>query len=163
MKRAWIMALATCLMAVLLSACTGTADTPTPEESAAGTTTVPTTTAFSTATTAGTTIAPVADTVEAYVAMNQAMVESLQQVMKDQGMSVSLKANGNDLVYEYVYNSPVENVLVLRSSLEQMTISQDETNYGLLTTIRQECPAVEGLVFRYLNTDGTEIFTKEYR
>ncbi len=88
-------------------------------------------------------------------------VDSLNESFNALGLTVDIFGEGNKLVYQYTYNTPVTDLQT--ESLEQSLASQEslfESTASALTLVVDVEDPVVAVV--YLNADGTEILSKEF-
>ncbi len=94
------------------------------------------------------------DNIEDYIAAtksNPSYNETLQST-EAAGMSLSLEAEGNNLVYKYTYTVPVSETAA--DILTEEFANNIATFKTIADTIRMEAPCIEKVVWEYYTTDG---------
>ena len=92
----------------------------------------------------------------------QTELETVRESLAGSGMSIDIKADGDKLIYEYTLDQQVD-ATGMAESLEAAMDQQKDAFVQVAEELKKEVkvdnPAV---VVKYLNNDGTEIFSKEY-
>ncbi|WP_343249268.1 DUF4854 domain-containing protein [Diplocloster hominis] len=92
----------------------------------------------------------------------QTELETVRESLTGSGMSIDIKADGDKLIYEYTLDQQVD-ATGMAESLEAAMDQQKDAFVQVAEELKKEVkvdnPAV---VVKYLNNDGTEIFSKEY-
>ena len=92
-------------------------------------------------------------------------VSTLSESYEAQGMKLTITAEGNTLIYTCTYTvegvatDEVKAGLADHLASEEMTASMLE----ILHEMQQTYPETESVRVRYVDMDGTELITKEYR
>ena len=79
---------------------------------------------------------------------------------------MEVKAEGNKLIYSYKYSDQIneENLSAVKENLESGLEIQASVFDGILKTLKDEMKISDpSISVRYLNADGSEILTKEYK
>lgn len=97
------------------------------------------------------------------------VIESLEQKTSSSddtnSNTISLKfmARDNSLVYQYQYVNAITDVAATKTSLEEALTAEDNTFISLLKSIKSTVTDAHSVIVEYLNTDGSVIFSKEYK
>lgn len=96
----------------------------------------------------------------------QSQMDTLKETMKNSGIDMEVKAEGNKLIYSYKYSDQIdeENLSAVKENLESGLEIQASVFDGFLKTLKDEMKISDpSISVRYLNADGSEILTKEYK
>lgn len=96
----------------------------------------------------------------------QSQMDTLKETMKNSGIDMEVKAEGNKLIYSYKYSDQIdeENLSAVKENLESGLEIQASVFDGILKTLKDEMKINDpSISVRYLNADGSEILTKEYK
>lgn len=106
--------------------------------------------------------ASVADYVNSDIVQNQ--LESMMDTVDSMGMDIKVYGEDNKLVYEYKFDTQMDNVDAMAAALDSSLESQASTFEGVANSMK-EVVNVDNPVVKvvYLNADGSEIFSKEFQ
>ena len=96
----------------------------------------------------------------------QSQMDTLKETKKNSGIDMEVKAEGNKLIYSYKYSDQIdeENLSAVKENLESGLEIQASVFDGILKTLKDEMKINDpSISVRYLNADGSEILTKEYK
>ena len=107
-------------------------------------------------------------TVQEYLDDNSNDLSAFEKAFEGTGMKLSITAEGSKLVYtaQYEVQLPVDDSnkaeieASLKESMEGQKSNMEETLEGLKELIDDKNVSI---VFRYLNMDGTEIYSGEFK
>ena len=99
-----------------------------------------------------------ASKVAEYVEANKDVVES----MSSDVYSIELKADGDKVVYIYTYKG-VEYSDELKAALEEQVKASEEQFEEVFEGIKGECAEVGAVVYTYVDTNGKEIYSYEFK
>lgn len=103
-------------------------------------------------------------TVESYLNSIQDEITQMEEQYKDMGMELSVTAKDNSLIYTYKYTIDLGDAAdQVAASLEQAMETLKPTFEAILKSLKSEIPSAESVVVRYLDKDGKELYTKEYK
>lgn len=103
-------------------------------------------------------------TVEEYVKSDavQSQLDTLKTTIKNMGMDVEVSAEDNKLIYTYTYDTDVDTE-GMADQLKETLETQSSTFKSVLSSLKSyvdvDSPVI---VIKYLNNDGTEIYTHEF-
>ncbi len=106
------------------------------------------------------------DTIEDFLnsSIMQAQIKTQQEALKDSGMSVALRADGNSLIYDFTVEDDTVAQTLTEEYLSSYMESQTETFTGIresiTTAVTVENPVV---VVNYLDKEGNVIYSHEYK
>jgi hypothetical protein len=100
---------------------------------------------------------------EKYVADVIPQLESIIESTKAHGMELSVSARGSAFVYTNKYTNKIEDVDAARDALS----AQEATLKVGADAVRPELEAAgvksPSVIYEYINSDGTEIYSKEFK
>ncbi len=101
-------------------------------------------------------------TVGEYVETYQQQVTGLEEQFSGSNMTLNITAEENKLVYIVQYAQQIEVNEDVKAYFKTSMEEQKETFTGALTELKQVVSEEDiSIVYRYLNADGTEIYTYE--
>lgn len=103
---------------------------------------------------------------KAYVesAEAQAEIEASKEAIEAMGMSVKLTAEGDKMVYTYTYLQQLQIDDTVKAALKESLNAQTNTFTTLANTLKTVVDVSKpSIVLRYLNADGTEIISQEFK
>lgn len=109
-----------------------------------------------------------AKTVEDYLSDKevQSQMDTLKETMKNAGIDMEVKGEGNKLIYSYKYSEQIgeDSLDVVKESLESGLDSQKSVFDGIVSTLKEDLKISDpSVVVKYLNADGTELFSREFK
>lgn len=100
---------------------------------------------------------------EEFVALSKDSIDAMKESFASQGLVIDVVAEGNSLVYRYQYSTAVGDTAAVKAALEDAIVEQDSVFEGVLTSVKSLVPDAESVIVEYLDADGSEIFSKEYK
>ena len=100
---------------------------------------------------------------EEFVALSKDSIDAMKESFASQGLVIDVVAEGNSLVYRYQYPTAVGDTAAVKAALEDAIVEQDSVFEGVLTSVKSLVPDAESVIVEYLDADGSEIFSKEYK
>ena len=102
--------------------------------------------------------------VEAYLkAGGNAIESSFASFEKDYGFSIDYYAQDCSIVLKVNIGVEVEDVSTIATQLNTALDSVSSTMTASVEQMQKECPEVESLIFVYVDKDGTELTSKEFK
>ena len=91
-------------------------------------------------------------------------IESSFSSFKDNyGFDIDYYAKDCSIVLEVNIGTEVADVDTVKTQLDTALNSVDSTMTASVEQMRKECPEVESLIFVYVDKDGTELTSKEFK
>lgn len=100
---------------------------------------------------------------EEFVALSKDSIDAMKESFASQGLVIDVVAEGNSLVYRYQYSTAVGDTAAVKAALEDAIVEQDSVFEGVLTSVKSLVSDAESVIVEYLDADGSEIFSKEYK
>ncbi len=103
-------------------------------------------------------------TLESYIESIQSQLDAQIKQYEEQGMKMEVKAEGNKLVYIYQYTTDLgADNATLKTALDGELEKVSATFSGVLSALKTEVPSAEAVVVRYLDVNGAEITSQEWK
>lgn len=96
----------------------------------------------------------------------QAQMDTLKETMKSAGIEMDVKGEGNKMIYSYKFSEQIdeESMSAVKETLESGLEAQVSVFDGILKTLKDEMKISDpSISVRYLNADGSEILTREFK
>ncbi|MCI9274117.1 MAG: DUF4854 domain-containing protein [Clostridiales bacterium] len=101
--------------------------------------------------------------IESYIEKSKDQLDQLAGTFESSGMKLSISARGNALVYTCKYTIDIEDTATVKSGLETAMESMSSTFQTILAGLKKEVSSAESLIVEYLDKDGKEIYSKEFK
>jgi hypothetical protein len=101
-------------------------------------------------------------TLEQFITEGQPAIDAMNEAMKDV-MQITLSAEGETLVYTYKFTNDVGDLSTVKQSLEGEMENQRSTMETVVKSLKDAGIANPGVVMKYLNNDGSEITSFEFK
>lgn len=98
-----------------------------------------------------------------YIDSIQSQLDAELDAYAQMGMSIKVVARGNSLAYVYRFNQYVDNVSTLRDSLKQGMSTASSQFTSILRVLKTEVPSAESVIVEYQNSDGSVIYSEEFK
>lgn len=105
------------------------------------------------------------ETVEDFINSDimQEQLNSMKESMASSGMDVDITANGNQLIYTFIYqDTKGVDPETLGSVLGTLTDSMAETFEGIASDLAEAVGADASVVVTYVAEDGSELYSQEF-
>ena len=104
------------------------------------------------------------DSIEAFIASDekQSEIESEEETLEGSGLSLKIVVQENKLIYNYTYDQ-AQDLAAAKQILKDGLDSQEEAFQSRVQELKTRV-ALENPIFvvRYLNPDGTELYSQEF-
>ncbi|BCI61310.1 hypothetical protein BN3661_01029 [Eubacteriaceae bacterium CHKCI005] len=103
--------------------------------------------------------------IDAYVKSDtvQSQLETLLDSLDGSGMEMTVKGEGNKLIYEYTFNTDLGDTDTVAASLEQALDANASTFESVASELKKEVNVDNPVVVvRYLSGDGSELCSREF-
>lgn len=90
-------------------------------------------------------------------------LDTARTQIESMGMKLDIKGEDNKLIYAYTYGTQIDDAEAAKAALEQAIKSEDATFKATAQELKKVGKVNDPVVvIKYLNADGSEIFSKEY-
>ena len=111
---------------------------------------------------AGTTDSNSSAIMESFVAESQSAMGAMNEAMKDV-MEITLTSEGETMTYTYKFVADVGDLSTVKQSLEGEMENQRSTMESVVKSLKDSGIANPVVVMKYVNNDGTEITSFEFK
>lgn len=98
-----------------------------------------------------------------YIDDNKESIDQMVSAMESGGMNLAVEADGNTLVYKYQYSEELPDAEAAKTALADSMDAASSTFESLLTQLKDEVSEAEGIKVIYLDKDGNELYSKEFK
>jgi hypothetical protein len=100
---------------------------------------------------------------ENYLAILQPQLAEIKEQTKTAGMNLDISARGSSMVYTYTYLNDIGDVSIAKSALELSIGMLEEASKLLITELETAGVNSPSVIYEYVNSDGTMIFSQEFK
>lgn len=95
----------------------------------------------------------------------QRQVQAMSASYESQGLKLDVTAKGNSMIYTISYTIDLEDTDATRDKVEEYLNGSSMTSsfQSILKSVQVTVPEAESIIVRYVDKQGNEIVSKEYR
>ena len=100
---------------------------------------------------------------EKYIESIQSLLDSTAETLKEGGIEMKVYAENNSLVYSYQYSDSSIPGSELKGTLDEGLEAEKDTFTSSLKEIQDAVPGTESIIVKYLDSNGDEITSREFK
>ena len=101
--------------------------------------------------------------IEAFLESSWEQMDQLTDSFEGSGMEMDLSVQDNWLVYTCRYPLDAGDSEIIKSTLASSTEAFSSTYEAILAALKAEVPSTESVIVEYVDKDGNELFSKEFK
>ena len=98
-----------------------------------------------------------------YLDDNKSQIEQATSSMAQPGSTMTLEADGNTLVYKFQFTEDTGDKEETKAALETAVTALESTFQTMFEALKEEVSSVEAIRVTYIDKDGGEIYSKEFK